>query len=226
MKLKRIAIVTIVFIGMALMAFQDRSPKKGQSQNLTDSKWETEKYEPIVVLELFTSQGCSSCPAADDLLEKVKNDFNDVVVPLSYHVDYWNYIGWQDPYSKSSFADKQRRYNAKFRNRSNYTPQMVVNGGEHLVGSNSLQVLAAIEKFKGQKAANKVVVSNVIGNKNSISFDFVVLGNLSDKSLRAVLVLDERITDVKRGENKNRRLKNSNIVVAEKSITIDESSSK
>jgi len=90
-----------------------------------------ETYKPVVVLELFTSQGCSSCPKADELLSEVRdgaaNENVDVIV-LSYHVDYWNYIGWKDPYSKKAYSNKQRAYSGKFNSSSIYTPQIVVNG--------------------------------------------------------------------------------------------------
>ena len=95
-----------------------------------------EDFKPIVVLELFTSQGCSSCPPADALLNEVKYKYsNNQVIALSYHVDYWNYIGWKDPFSKKEFSDKQRAYSSKFYSNSIYTPQIVVNGKEHFVGS-------------------------------------------------------------------------------------------
>ena len=72
-------------------------------------------YSNKVVLELFTSQGCSSCPPADKLLKEVKSE--DVIV-LSYHVDYWNYIGWKDPFSQKRFTDRQRQYYSKFKSKS------------------------------------------------------------------------------------------------------------
>ncbi len=174
--------------------------------------------EPIVVLELFTSQGCSSCPPADRLLDKVKNQFPDEVFALSYHVDYWNYIGWEDPFSKSGYSKKQGQYNLKFRNRSNYTPQLVVNGKDHFVGSNSSKLYASINTYTTENPANTIQLSNVQRTSSEVKFDYTLFGNLEGRQVRFVLVLDERTTQVKRGENRNRSLKNSNIVVAEKYI--------
>lgn len=201
------------------MAFTTIFP---ESANVSDmSSEDIESYEPIVVLELFTSQGCSSCPPADALLDKVKKEYDDTVYALSYHVDYWNYIGWDDPFSSSKFTEKQREYNLKLKSRSNYTPELVVNGKEHFVGSDASKVNRAIQEYKKLKTANKVSLSNVHAEQKNISFDFGILGDVKGKNLRAVLVIDQSTTEVKRGENRNRTLTNSNIVVAEKSLKID-----
>ena len=178
--------------------------------------------EPFVVFELFTSQGCSSCPPADALLKKVKEEHVDNTYTLSYHVDYWNYIGWEDPFGKPEFAVKQRKYNNKFKNRSNYTPQLVVNGREHFVGSNSKQLLAAITKYKSVPAGNTIKLDIVEQDNDNIYFTYELEGETREKHLRSVLLLDNRITEVKRGENRSRTLSNDNIVVAEKSFDLKE----
>ena len=92
-----------------------------------------------VIVELFTSQGCSSCPAADknltELLRKAELE-GQPVYGLSFHVDYWNYIGWKDPYSSKQFTARQQAYRDHFEAESTYTPQMVVNGTTEFIGSN------------------------------------------------------------------------------------------
>ena len=196
------------------MAFMD--VLKSEKNDLEEEISELAIYEPIVVLELFTSQGCSSCPSADMLLEKTKKEFQNVVYAISYHVDYWNYIGWEDPFSKSTYAKRQRKYNIKFRNKSNYTPQLVVNGKEHFVGSSKAKMIMAIDKYKKEKTPNLLNISDIKTHGDAITFSYTVEGPHRDKTIRALLVLDERTTSVQRGENKNRTLKNSNIVVAEK----------
>jgi len=173
-------------------------------------------YAPVVVLELFTSQGCSSCPPADVLLDKAKKQHPNNVFALSYHVDYWNYIGWEDPFSSKQYSTKQSFYNRKLGYRGNYTPEIIVNGKEHFVGSNAAKVNANIAKYGKISVENGVNISNTKRSEGALAFDFEVEGNLKDKLLRAVLVLDERTTVVKRGENRNRTLTNSNIVVLEK----------
>lgn len=214
---KKIIIPIMVFVGMSLMAFYT-----GRTENLAKLENETkmEEYAPAIVLELFTSQGCSSCPPADLLLEKVKKQYPENVYAMSYHVDYWNYIGWEDPFSKSVYTKKQRDYNRKFQYRSNYTPQLVINGEEHFVGSNQSKMYSKINEYKAKKSENTLSLSIKEVDADAIAFDYVAMGDLTDKQLRVVLVLDERTTAVKRGENRNKTLKNSNIVVAEKYISM------
>src|SRR5271154_2289788 len=95
-----------------------------------------------VVLELFTSQGCSSCPPADALLKKLSAE-NSQLLPLSFHVDYWNYLGWKDPYSSPANTDRQRGY-ASALDGQVYTPELVVNGAVGVVGSDEGSVRNAI----------------------------------------------------------------------------------
>jgi len=176
----------------------------------------TETFEAVTVLELFTSQGCSSCPLADELLGNVKDRVEDnSIIALSYHVDYWNYIGWKDPFSSKANTQKQRAYGEKFFSNRIYTPQLVVNGKEHFVGSNAKTLDNKLKAYKKQLATNKVSLSNVKTDDNTISFNYEVEGDIDNKSIRFVLVIDERITQVKRGENRNRTIKNENIVVTE-----------
>ncbi|WP_188374259.1 DUF1223 domain-containing protein [Winogradskyella haliclonae] len=175
------------------------------------------KENPIV-LELFTSQGCSSCPPADELLKQVKSDN---VIALSYHVDYWNYIGWKDPFSKEEFTNKQREYGSKFYSSSIYTPQLVVNGREHFVGSNRRKLKQKIAQYSKQISKSNIDLSKVKKEDAIVSFDYKIEGLQSDDNLRVVLVIDERKTSVKRGENRNRELVNSNIVVAEQKFKIE-----
>lgn len=182
----------------------------------------TDAYQPVVVLELFTSQGCSSCPPADDLLQEVKKNYKgSEVIALSYHVDYWNYIGWKDPFSKSEYSDLQRQYGKKFNNSTIYTPQMVVNGMEHFVGSNKHTLSSKLRTYSKKNAENSLAITNVRRQGNRIYFEYKVNGAMERKQLRIVLAIDERTTPVSRGENKNRSLKNSNIVVQESLLSLD-----
>jgi hypothetical protein len=96
-----------------------------------------------VVLELFTSQGCSSCPPADALLGELVRRPN--IIGLAWHVDYWNSLGWRDPYARSEWTDRQRSY-AKYLGGEVYTPALVVNGLAMVVGSDTAAVSRAIEQ--------------------------------------------------------------------------------
>ncbi len=181
-------------------------------------------FEAVVVLELFTSQGCSSCPEADALLKKAKEQGDNQVFALSYHVDYWNYIGWADPFSQSQYAEKQRRYNAKFDYKSNYTPEMVINGRDHFVGSDASRLYSEIRQYKKLRTPNSIAFKQLHRKAATLNFSYGVSGDLTGKTVRAVLVLDERTTKVARGENKNRSITNSNIVIAEKNMNLSEGS--
>ncbi len=215
--MKKIAVPIFLLLSyIALVSYAYKTDDK----KIKPSEIELKKYPPIIVLELFTSQGCSSCPAADVLLEKVKNEYKKEVFALSYHVDYWNYIGWKDPYSKAHYAKKQKLYNNKFKYRGNYTPELVVNGKEHLVGSHKNKVYDIIAKYESKLSSNNLHIENVTSNREKIEFTYAIEGLTENKKVKAVLVLDKRITKVNKGENKNRTLNNSNIVIAEKYIAI------
>jgi len=165
-----------------------------------------------VVLELFTSQGCSSCPPADELLDAIKNEHEkDNVFVLSYHVDYWNRLGWRDPFSDEAFSDYQRDYAQQFNSRSIYTPQLVVNGSEHFTGSNSTKARTALNRYSKSDTSNKITLSNVKRGQKEIAMQYEVEGNNFDK-ITLALVISERVTKIGRGENRNRTLKNTNIV--------------
>ncbi|WP_405415860.1 DUF1223 domain-containing protein [Maribacter sp. Asnod1-A12] len=212
-------LILIMFLGISLlfMSFINSEPSKDNKVDIAISSNTLESTDNgIVVLELFTSQGCSSCPPADVLLEKFKNEYPENVFVLSYHVDYWDYIGWADPFSNENFTVKQSKYNWKLGYRGNYTPELVVNGKEHLVGSNRVKVEGAIKKYAAKGSSNRLMSQQLDREAGKVNFIYKIKGATEGKIIRAVLLLNERITEVKRGENRYRTLKNSNIVVAEK----------
>lgn len=211
--MKKIAAAAILFSTIGLLALSGHLSNDDFDPGSNVGK---ESYSPIVVMELFTSQGCSSCPAADRLLNEIRKVADKNVITLSYHVDYWNYIGWEDPFSSSDFAVKQSLYNVKFNSQGNYTPQLVINGKEHFVGSDRALVLSKISNYKEQPALNEVLLYEVKKDRDLVSFGFRIEGDIKNKSIKALLVLDERTTLVKRGENRNKLLVNSNIVLFEK----------
>lgn len=103
-----------------------------------------------VVIELFTSQGCSSCPPADELLGRMTR--REDVIPLALHVDYWDYIGWTDTFGNVAFSDRQRAYAQAAGVRTVYTPQMIVGGMDHLVGVHPEDLEAVIARQAVQPA--------------------------------------------------------------------------
>lgn len=101
----------------------------------------------IVVLELYTSQGCSSCPWADRLMQKLMAE-DASLLPLSFHVTYWDHLGWKDPFASHENTERQKIYNANFGVRGLYTPELVVDGAQNVVGSYDNDVREAIRKAK------------------------------------------------------------------------------
>jgi hypothetical protein len=165
-----------------------------------------------VVVELFTSEGCSSCPPADAYLSELSRDRPDVL-PLAFHVTYWNSLGWQDPYSLDAATQRQAQYAARF-GESAYTPQMVVDGRKGLVGSNRRAAEAAI-KIAQQTDEAGVDVSGV-RHGGMLS---VTVGSGTGRGQVLVVGYDAgHVTQVGRGENAGRALAESNIVRSIRSV--------
>jgi len=166
-----------------------------------------------VLVELFTSEGCSDCPPADALLEKLDRSQpvrNTQLVVLSEHVDYWNDIGWKDPYSSHEFSIRQGDYAHRFRLDSAYTPQMVVDGDAQFVGSDERRAIQAIE---GAAKVEKVPVAlssvHLEGNTVVAHVESGALpSSTSSKSANVLLALadDNDQSNVRRGENAGRIL--------------------
>lgn len=135
----------------------------------SQSRAQTATSHPVVV-ELFTSQGCHSCPPADALVGELSK--REDVIALAYHVDYWDYIGWKDPFASPQFTERQRRYGKAMSLRTIYTPQMVIDGTHDVVGSRRLQVKRLIEKQAKANAAHWVSIPARI--KREANGDLVV----------------------------------------------------
>ncbi len=164
-----------------------------------------------VVVELFTSQGCSSCPPADRFLGELAG--RDDVLALSMHVDYWDYIGWKDPYALSENTSRQRAYARRFGLGYVYTPQMVVDGHIQATGSNRRAVLAGIERSKSEPGLDFAIARNGTGASVALP-----AGTAEPATVYALLIDRRHETDVRRGENGGRKLAHSNVVRAMKRI--------
>jgi hypothetical protein len=164
----------------------------------------------FAVVELFTSEGCSSCPAADAAIaELLSKQIKDVFI-LSYHVDYWNRLGWKDEFSQHQFSERQQQYARHLSLEGVYTPQVVVNGTTEFVGSNEAALNNAINngtingtqtnlKITAERKNNTAIVSyNITGNETVL--------------LNTAVVLPEAESKVKRGENGGKTLHHVNIV--------------
>jgi hypothetical protein len=134
-------------------------PVPGAAPAAPSPQVSAEKAHPVVV-ELFTSQGCSSCPPADRLLSQLGGGAREgQLIPLAFHVDYWNHLGWSDPFSSSRWSQRQAAYGRMFRSASIYTPQLVVNGRSECVGSRRDQVARRIAEARAAQPAGNVSVS-------------------------------------------------------------------
>ena len=179
-------------------------------------------YEPIAVVELFTSQGCSSCPPADQLLGSIVNEAetqDQSVYALSFHVAYWNYLGWQDPFSHEAFTKRQRQY-ARTLGESVYTPQMVVNGTKVFVGSKSSMAQDEIQKAQQQAATHRIMMVPTLDEKE-VYIKFKVEGPASGQVLHLALVERDLSVDVKRGENSGRTLHHDNVVRQFETVSLE-----
>ena len=105
-----------------------------------------------VVLELFTSEGCSSCPPADALISELGSSMKSVI-PLAYHVDYWNHLGWSDPFSSRQWSERQSDYARAMNLDGEYTPQMVISGGWQCAGSDAGSIERAVAAARSDLAA-------------------------------------------------------------------------
>lgn len=177
-------------------------------------KMELGEPASFAFLELFTSEGCSSCPSADQNLARIAAEAKASgknVYTLSYHVDYWNYMGWKDPYSSGEYSDRQRQYAKQFESSQVYTPQMVVNGQAEFVGSKQKVSDRAVNAALELEARASVQVNASIKDKKVIA-NWQSEGLSSGDHVSVALVQNEGIQKVNRGENARRELKHINIV--------------
>ena len=173
-----------------------------------------------VVVELFTSEGCSSCPPADALLARLDKEQpveGAEVIALAQHVDYWNNLGWADPFSAHEFSERQSEYAAHFGGDGVYTPQMVVDGGAEFPGSNSGRAFEAIARAAREPKA-EVSLARVADQADGVlrlSVRVVRLPKLTDGDTADVLlaVTESGLSsDVARGENAGHRLMHAGVV--------------
>ncbi len=169
-----------------------------------------EAAKGFAVVELFTSEGCSSCPAADAAIaDLVSKKINKTYI-LSFHVDYWNRLGWKDKFSKQEYSARQQEYARSLSLQGVYTPQVIVNGTSEFVGSDEISLNKFISNGINNGSASNVKVTAVRKN-NFIEIHYDITSN-EMVFLNSAIVLPEATTQVKRGENGGRSLDHVNIV--------------
>ncbi len=171
--------------------------------------------QSFAVVELFSSEGCSSCPPAEKLLSKISKDADTDhknIFCLEYHVDYWNHGGWKDPFSKNQFTMRQNNYSSTLHHAEIYTPQMIVNGENEFVGSDAAKANGAIDK--ALNASGKMSLSVSVDSVANDSLYVHYASSRADKnfSLHFALVESNLTSKVGKGENSGRTLTHDNIV--------------
>ncbi len=176
--------------------------------------------QPVLV-ELFTSEGCSSCPPADRLLMELDRKQpvpGANIIVLSEHVDYWNSLGWRDPYSSHQWSERQSDYAGRFNLESVYTPQMVVAGAREVNGSDDSAVRAAIKKSVATPGVT-LSITNPVKKADTLEIEFAA-GASTNAVVYAVFADDSDRSTVARGENAGRTL--DHVAVARSLVQVAE----
>jgi len=159
--------------------------------------------EGPLVVELFTSQGCSSCPPADRLLDKLAG--TPMLAPLAFHVDYWDELGWPDPFASPAWTERQRQYASALGEGRVYTPELVVGGTQGMVGSNTLLVSTAIGK------APRPALLAATSTWTSAALEITATAP-ADADVLVAIWEDGTKTNVPRGENAGETLRGDRVV--------------
>lgn len=162
-----------------------------------------------VVVELFTSQGCSSCPPADKLFRELAG--RDDVIALALHVDYWDYIGWKDEFADPAYTQRQKSYAREAGRRMIYTPQMIVNGREDIVGAHGLELGELVTRYHARPARARVSLART-GDR--LEVEVAPASTPLDGSfvVQIVRFAPERRVAITRGENAGRTIDYANVV--------------
>jgi hypothetical protein len=208
-----ISIAVITLVAVVTHGYMRADERKAQGRRSVTAKT---GRTPILV-ELFTSEGCSSCPSADKLLAKLATTQpveGAEIIALEEHVDYWNRIGWTDPFSAAKFTQRQYDYGSHFHLNSVYTPQAVVDGQQEFVGSDTDSALSAISRAAAQP---KVGVGLRVTAENAMQLHLnVSVEKRAGRNEAATVVLavaeDDLAVHVKSGENAGRNLVHHGVV--------------
>lgn len=166
-----------------------------------------------VVVELFTAQGCASCPPADAIINELARSRKDLL-PLAFHVDYWDRLGWKDPFSSPDATERQRAYTLRSTDPTLFTPEMIIDGAQAVVGSDPDSIEKAIDT-----ALDDVITLAAVSVKATTSEVVVTVGPGAGRADIVLIGYDRsHVTPVGRGENSGRTLTESNIVRSVQSI--------
>jgi hypothetical protein len=167
--------------------------------------------EPRAVVELFTSQGCSSCPPADKVLGELAKDPS--VIALSLPIDYWDYLGWKDTLADSRFSARQKAYSHMRGDRDVYTPQVIVNGAAHVIGSDRARIEGAIKDTnKADKVMSVPVTMSLSGTQLTVSVAAGKEGAPAQGEVWLCSISKSVPISIGRGENRGREIVYHNVV--------------
>ncbi|MTH14788.1 DUF1223 domain-containing protein [Flavobacterium sp. LC2016-01] len=185
------------------------------------TKLETTSSNSFAVVELFTSEGCSSCPPADALLVKLEEQAKDKnIYVLAYHVDYWDRLGWKDQFSSNEFTKRQQKYQDWLNLFVIYTPQFIMNGTLEFAGYNEMGLSEKVsDVLQTKQSGNLKLTANIA--KSSLNIDFKTDDIQKDSSLFIAVIQKQGISKVERGENSGTTLHHVQIVRELKSFPIN-----
>lgn len=201
--MKKIKVIPAFFIAVILLigitAFGQNNPEK-------------KAVKGFALLELYTSEGCSSCPPADELMGRIQNEYqDDNVYVLAYHVDYWDRQGWKDVFSNADYTQRQYDYARFLGKEPIYTPQLIVNGKADYIASQETLVRNGI-KLALSKPATTDLSLEASQTNNDLNVNYNIEGTFKNSSLLIAIVQKAAKSNVKRGENANRILSHYQIV--------------
>lgn len=180
------------------------------------------KETGFAVIELFTSEGCSSCPPADAVVAKIqKENEGKPIYILVYHVDYWNRLGWKDVFSSAEYSNRQKQYATWLHSADGvYTPQIVVNGKSEFVGSEENTLRGAIKTSLANSPVAQLSLSNIQTDGHKIKLQYQTGGNTQNVVLQIAVIQRSAQTKVERGENAGRMLAHVQIVRSLQSVKL------
>jgi len=198
--MKRVALFGLLLILILSASFTLYNKKKGH-----------EAGNGFAVVELFTSEGCSSCPPADDAVAKLLKDYNNNVYVLGFHVDYWDNLGWKDEFSNAAYTARQQQYSRKFGPNAIYTPQAIVNGAAQFVGSDNSQLHTNVDAGLGSAAGVSIAISARADDGKTVAVTYKLKSGIQGL-LNIALIQLQAEHSIMRGENRGKMLHHVNVV--------------
>jgi hypothetical protein len=208
----------LVFLGAVVLRAPFKSQARGPWLAVTRAQAVGKEHNvrspmshQAVLVELFTSEGCSSCPPADALLGHLRQDLGRdgiEVIPLGFHVDYWNSLGWKDRFSSPEFSRRQEQYSRSLSTDGPYTPQMIVDGETEFVGSDAARARETIAGAAGHTPEAEI---RIVPSENSLAVQARTVSGSSGDVLLAITE-DNLSTKVGAGENNGRELRHAAVV--------------